>query len=256
MSFSLIVIVQLLQDDVPVLPLQCLRKDQVAEVRVLGEHGPVAVGAEHVAVSGPFRAVLAVVSVARQDFADGPDALAQIGAAGVVLKAHHGLAVQFVAGKHVVSDEPAFLSFRPDVDAAHELHDLSFPGLIVVTEDLITAADGQERLVVLDGRLDVRLLVPVRVRQKHILLEVLTSADEEEVVLARVQVVSHGEPRHFAVDASPLQAFLHAEDVARVAVQIQKIGVQMAYVQFHVHSQNFPPPASAESLSRTVSMEV
>ena len=50
-------------------------------------------------------------------------------------------------------------------------------------------------------------------------------------------------------------AALHGDDVAAVAVQIKDVRVQMADVQFH-YSQNLPPPASADSLSRTVSMDV
>ena len=96
-------------------------------------------------------------------------------------------------------------------------------------------------------------------RQAELDAKVIVS-ESETIQLARQksnEIVRRAERqlRNGAADAAPFQPLFHARDVAPVAVKIEHVRVQMADVQFH-YSQNLPPPASADSLSRTVSMDV
>ena len=91
--------------------------------------------------------------------------------------------------------------------------------------------------------------------EKHGLFKVLPAADEKEIVPGEIVRRAERQLRNGAADAAPFQPLFHARDVAPVAVKIEYVRVQMADVQFH-YSQNLPPPASADSLSRTVSMDV
>ena len=95
----------------------------------------------------------------------------------------------------------------------------------------------------------------MQILQQHLLLKVLPAADKEKVRPGEIVFCAERQLRDGAADAAPFQPLFHARDVAPVAVEIEHVRIQMADVQFH-YSQNLPPPASADSLSRTVSMDV
>ena len=71
------------------------------------------------------------------------------------------------------------------------------------------------------------------VGQQHLLLEILTAADEEDVVFVRVQRLADRAFVDIDLDAAALKAALHGDDVAAVAVQIKDVRVQMADIEFH-----------------------
>ena len=75
--------------------------------------------------------------------------------------------------------------------------------------------------------------LPEERSQQHLLLEILTAADEEDVVFVRVQRLADRAFVDIDLDAAALKAALHGDDVAAVAVQIKDVRVQMADIEFH-----------------------
>ena len=68
---------------------------------------------------------------------------------------------------------------------------------------------------------------------QHLLLEVLSAADEENVVLVHIERLTDRALVHIDADAAALQTALHRDNVAPVTVQIENVGVKMADIQFH-----------------------
>ena len=102
---------------------------------------------------------------------------------------------------------------------------------------------------------DVLRAPGAEIGEKHGLFKVLPAADEKKIVFRSFQLLPDGDLVDVHINAPPGKALAHTQNVAPVAVKIEHVRVQMADVQFH-YSQNLPPPASADSLSRTVSMDV
>ena len=121
-------------------------------------------------------------------------------------------------------------------------------------QQLIAAAHGDDRAAVLHICFEI-LLDALQFLTDDPLLPIGAAAQQYDVQLLEGDGILQQELPHFRLHAAPFQPLFHARDVAPVAVKIEHVRVQMADVQFH-YSQNLPPPASADSLSRTVSMDV
>ncbi len=228
----------------------------VAERRIFRQERAVAVGAEHVFVPHALRAVLAVVAVAAQHRAERRERSAEARAPAVVFKPDNDAAAgRFTEPVGIIADEPVIGAFGRKVQNAGIVAPLPGGRSVAVAQKLIPAADAEKRFPVLRRGTDVLRAPGAEIRKKHGLFKVLPAADEEKVIPGEIVFCAERQLRDGAADAAPFQPLFHARDVAPVAVKIEHVRVQMADVQFH-YSQNLPPPASADSLSRTVSMDV
>ena len=159
--------------------------------------------------------------------------------------------------KEEVADHALLRTNGVIIDRADEIALLAVPRAVVAAEHLVAAADGQKRLAVSDGGLDLVALSGFQVGQKHLLLKVLTAADEKQVELREIRLLADRDLRHLGADAAPLQTAAHAENVAPVAVEVQKVRVQVADAQgLLAHSQNSFPPSCFCSRPRRSSMDV
>ena len=154
------------------------------------------VGAEDVLVAGALHTVLAVVAGACQHPTHGSHAAAQIGPAGVVLEAHHRRAVQFLTAEHIIADHAFLLPNGIEIQRPGEVALLTVPGLVIVPQHLIAAADAEEALAVLNGSFDLGGFLSLQIRQEHLLLEVLSAADKEEIVVRRPEPLPDGDSLH------------------------------------------------------------
>ena len=245
-------VVQRVERGAAVLALQCGEQYAVAEGGVLGQDRPVAVGAEGVQVPRALGAVGAVVAVAAYDPAQRLHALAEPGAAGVVLKADDGAELRL---KGEVAYHALGRADRLKVQRAQEVEALARVRLVAVTHQLVAAADAQEGLAVGHGGLDVRALAAAQIVQQQALLEVLAAADEEDVVLAQRPALAQRQLGDGAAYAAPGQALLHTQDIAPVAVEVQHVGVKVADLKLH-HFQNSFLPTREASSARSGSMAV
>ena len=120
-----------------------------------------------------------------------------------------------------------------DVDRADEVQLVAVPGLVILAEHLVAAADREEHLFVLDRGADLAPLAGGKVAQQHLLLKILPAADEKDIVLCDIQRLADRALLDIDPDAAVLEAALHGDDIAPVAVQVEDIRVQMADIQFH-----------------------
>ena len=215
----------------------------VAERRILGQQAAVRIRCEHVTIARALRFVLAVVAVALQHISQRLHARAEIGFTGVILEADHIDARQLVAGEHVIADHALLAADGVEVERAGEVALHAIPRFVILPQHLIAAADRKKGLSVLDGRPDLLRFGPAQIRKKHLLLEILTAADEKQIICRRIERLADGHLRGHGFDSAPAQALLHAEDVSPVAVEIQDIGIKMTDPKFHI-----PPPYSQNSL--------
>ena len=199
-------------------------QDQVRQLRVFGQQTAVGIGREDVFVSCALRAILAVVAGTLEHPAEGPDAGAEIGLAGVIFKADD-VAACFFAGEHIVADHPLLGADGVEIERAGKVALLAVPGLVVLAQHLIAAADGEHGHTVLDGGLELSGLLPFQVVQKDLLLKILAAADEDKVAVFRVELRTDRDVYDIRLHAAPLQPPLHAKDVAAVAVEVQHVGV-------------------------------
>ena len=217
-----------------------------------------AVRAEDVLIAHALKAVLPVVAAADEHLAERRHAAAEVGLAAVVFKADDRTAAGLrQALEERVADHAFLRSDGIIVDRTDEVALLAVPRAVVAAEHLVAAADGQKRLAVGDGSLDLAAFSGFQVGQEHLLLKVLTAADEKQVKLREIRLLADRDLRHLGADAAPLQAAAHTENVAPVAIEVQKVRVQVADAQgLLAHSQNSFPPSCFCSRPRRSSMDV
>ena len=217
-----------------------------------------AVCAEDVLIAHALKAVLPVVATADEHLTERRHAASEVGLAAVVFKADDRTAAGLrQALEERVADHALLRSDGIIVDRADEIALLAIPRAVVAAEHLVAAADGQKRFAVGNGSLDLAALSGAQIGQEHLLLKVLTAADEKQVKLCEIRLLADCDLRHLGVDAAPLQTAAHAENIAPVAVEVQKVRVKMADTQgLFAHSQNSFPPSCFCSRPRRSSMAV
>ena len=111
------------------------------------------------------------------------------------------------------------------INGSQEIATDTLECFIIVAQHLISATDAQERLVSLNGFNDLFILAVLQVRQQSFLFEVLSATDEEQIKVLQVDIRSDRHLCHLTADTTPFQAFLQADDIAPVTIQIQDIRI-------------------------------
>ena len=135
----------------PIFLLQGAFEDTVAKTRILRKHRSVAVGSVYIPEADPFGMILSVVSVSGKNFSQGSDPFSQICPSTVILKTDYQI-VPFSVGKavRIIADQPFIASDRIQINGSKELAPDAFFGFVMGPQDLITTADAQKGLIVLD----------------------------------------------------------------------------------------------------------
>ena len=205
--------------------------DQVGEVRVLGQQAAVEVGAEEAACHRALGPILAVVAAALQDAPERLHPLAEEGAPAVVLEADQGGRLQpqrRVRLHHHVADAADLARLGAHVEEADAREALALGGVVVVAEQLVATADGQDRRPVLDGLCQVHGLVLQQVVVDQRLLLVLAASEEEDVHLVDAPSHALAQLQNAGLEPAPARALQQREDVAAVAVDVHQVGVEPA----------------------------
>src|SRR5690606_23357770 len=220
--------------DLPVVAaLLCMY--QVVCVRlVLRQERAVQVAAVGVPVAAAFGAVLPVVPPADAHAAQWPSPRTEIGPAAMVLETHH--LAELVAVDHDVADEALVPGDGPGVEQAdpRQLRPVVRP--VETTEELVPAADGQQRHAGLDLGPQHLTLRPADIGGDGNLLPVLPAAPEEEVVAAGLQRLVHAERDHLGLDTPPAAALRQRQHIAAVAVDVHGAAVEPADGELHICS--------------------
>ena len=204
-------IVQRCEFQLRITLLQRRREQMVAKRRVFRQDRAMAVRAEHVVVAHALKTVLTVVAAAGEHLAERRHAAAEVGLAAVVFKADDRAAAGLRQTlEKEVADHALLRTDGVIIDRADEIALLAVPRAVVAAEHLVAAADGQKRLAVGNGGLDLVALSGFQVGQKHLLLKVLTAADEKQVELREIRLLADRDLRHLGADAAPLQTAAHA----------------------------------------------
>ena len=235
MSGLLRAVVKRLQSRGPIALCQGSLKQIIAECRVLGQHRPMAVGTEDVLVMCALRLIFSVVAKADLYLRKGRHGAAEPGFAAVVFKADYGTAAAIRhAAEDGVADHTGLGADGIEIQRADKIAADPVVGLIVLSKHLIAAADGENGEAVLNGCPDFTILAALQIRQKYFLLEILPSADKQEIKIAQMKDITDHDTGNFGVNAAPLETLLHADDVSAVPVEVQYVGIEMTDSQFHV----------------------
>lgn len=235
MSGLLGTVVERFQSKGSIMLCQGSLKQIIAECRVLGQHRPMAVGTEDILVMCALSLIFSVVAEADLYLRKGRHGAAEPGFAAVIFKADHGTAAAIRhAAEDGVADHTGLGADGIEIQSADKIAADPIVGLIVLSKHLIAAADGEDGETILNGRPDFTVLAALQIRQKYFLLEILTSADKQEIKIAQMQDVTDHDTGNLRVNAAPLQTLLHADDVSAVSVQVQYVRIEMTDSQFHV----------------------
>ena len=104
---------------------------------------------------------------------------------------------------------------------------------IIIPQHLISAADGENGFPIFDGRDKAFIFTSVQIFKKDLLLKVLTSAKEEQIKLRKRLRFADREICDRNINSTPHEPVFYADNIARVPIEVQNIGVQMTYFQFH-----------------------
>ncbi len=124
-----------------------------------------------------------------------------------------------------IADEALLAGFGSDVDHADAREPLALGGLVVVTEKLISAADGKHRRTRIDRALEGGLFVLDEVFVHERLLAVLTATEEEDVHVLHVFGGAAAQLDQARVIATPFRALEQRQDVAAVSIDVHEVGV-------------------------------
>ena len=97
---------------------------------------------------------------------------------------------------------------------------------VAAAEQLIAAADGEQRCARRGGLLDRRPFVG-EVRRDQRLLAVLAAADVEQIVLAGPHLVAQRDGRHLELVAAEARPAVEDGDVAAIGVDVQVVRIQV-----------------------------
>src|SRR5437763_3094483 len=215
------------------------RLDQaVRQPHVLRQQRPVEVGADHVPAMYSLQPVAAVVAVAPQHPAERPLAVAEIGAAAVVLEPRdHPLAAAQVGLDRAVADQARpRLANGPEVHQAHARKRL-VAHRVARPEQLVAAAHRQDNRSPLGGGVQ-----PVALRLDHVarherLVAVLPAAHVEGVVRCWIDGVPERRCCELEPEPAPLTARAQHRDVATVRVDVHELRIQRADAQGRGHQR-------------------
>ena len=125
-----------------------------------------------------------------------------------------------------VSNEAFLARLGFHVDKADAGEALALGGLVVVAEELVSAADGKHRRASVHRALERRLFVLEEVFVHQCLLPVLAASKEEDVDVLHALGVAAAELQKFGVVTAPLGALEQREDIAPVAIDVHEVGIQ------------------------------
>src|SRR5439155_5418032 len=147
--------------------------------------------AEGRAIHGAFGAVLAIVPEALDDPAERAAARAEIGLAGVVLEAHQGPPGRVpIARQDDVPDAAPAPGHGPCIEQADPGQFFPAAGPEVLAEQLVAAADREQRGTRLHRPLDRFGLALDQVIGNHGLLAILAAAEEDQVRCLRTELLA------------------------------------------------------------------
>ena len=196
-----------------------------------------AVGAEGVAIPHPLGFVLTVVSVSFQYFSQRANAAPQPGTAAVVFKPDNRAAAGHLPEtESIVPDHPLLPPDRVEINCSQKLAFLTFCCLIIMSHHLIAAADTQKCPSVFQRRPYIRAFLCAQILQQYLLIEILSSANEEKVISSQAIWVPQFYIVYSASDSAPFQPLLQAEDVTSVSIQVEHVRIEVADFQFHFSS--------------------
>ena len=207
----------------------------VRQPGILRQHRPVQVGGVHLQIAGPFGAVLAVVAGSGDDPPERPRAGAEVGAAAVVLEAHHagGLTcLAEVAGHGDVTHEPGAATFGDRVKHPYSGDWRRADGGVVLAEKLVAGAHGEHDGAGLD-RLAQRPGLRLQVAGRHPHLAVLAAVQQDQVKIGEVGGFPDVGIGDAGPDPPPGTAPGHGEQVAAVPGHAEQPRVQMADADRH-----------------------
>ena len=193
-----------------------------------------AVCAKNIFVADTFRLIFTVITIARDNFSQRLDTVTQKGTSAVVLKANDNRAAGKIgAAKSVVSNHSTGTAHSVKVHSTQKIASMTGGIQIIVSQHLISAADGENGFPIFDGRDKAFIFTSVQIFKKDLLLKVLTSAKEEQIKLCKRLRFADREICERNINSTPHEPVFYADNIARVPIEVQNIGIQMTYFQFH-----------------------
>jgi hypothetical protein len=228
-----------------------LLEQPVREPRIARQERAVQIRPDRALEPAPLEAAAAVVAEARDHPAERLGAGIEPRATCMVLEAgdrarHTGL--ELCLDQHV-ADHAALARDGLQWEQPDARHVLAVEAAVAASEQLIAAADRQKGRAAPEDGLLQRLGLRDEVAGDEHLLPVLSAADVVEVVRARLDRVAHPECGHVELVAAERGAPGEDRDVAAVGVDIQVVGIEVAYMDSHAARSQYggARPRSATS---------
>src|SRR5438132_8089444 len=208
--------------------VQRCREQAICQPRVLRQKRSVQITANGGLDDGAFGAILAVVAGADYCSAEWPDARPQKRPTRMVLEADQrpSLAVQVGFDEHV-ANVPLWAGHAADVKQTGAGQLLTLDGGVALAQQLIAAADRQQRRAVFDGLADSLAFLTQEIGRDHRLLAILAAAEEDQVCLGRIERVSQGQLLDFELDTPPLRSTPERQHVAAIAIDAHQVRVEV-----------------------------
>src|SRR5205823_3509862 len=208
-------IVEWFEPRVLVSPFDRPREKAVRKPRVLREARSVEIATDHFSLYRALGLVFAVVAVSGDDRSERLRAGAEVRPPGVVLepdersvgRIHQQIAHEALpagASGHVENAQPWYRG----ADLRH----------VLVSEELIAAADREDRGAALDGLPQARAVLAHQIGADDVLPLILAAAEEPHVGPQWVGPFANGVGPHLDADPAPFRALGERDDVAAVAV--------------------------------------
>ena len=155
-----------------------------------------------------------------------------------------------------VSYHALFACNRKNIYSTYIFTLCSVRHLIIMPQQLIASADSEKCLPVFCGGFYIIAFTALQIFHQKLLLKILTSPYEDQVIIAERIIVSVFYFSKTAVDAAPLKPLFHTYGIPPIPVEIQQIGIEMAYLQFHFSFVLSPLPLIVLRISHILSIEV
>src|SRR5438093_3917931 len=202
-----------------------------------------------------FGLVFAVVAVPHDHLAARRGSRAEVRSSGVILKPDE-LAARRI--REEIADESLLSRARRDVEDSDTRDRGTGLRHVLVAEELVAAADREDRGAGLYGLAKSRTVLAREVGPHDVLALVLPSADKPDVGPVRVRPFGDRVGPHLHGDASPLRALSERDHVAAIAVDVHEVRIEVRdpEVHFGQSSQNGTVAPARASTARSACIAV
>ena len=182
--------------------------------------------------------IISIIAAALLNYGQRSDSLAEPGTAGMILEAYKNrfksLSLKKFTLNNDISDYTSRFASGLEINNAKTIDPLAVLLLIIMSQQLIAAADSKHDLAVLYSIMNLLTLMIIEIIIEQILLIILSAAHEDDIIFASIVALPDRNRLDLAFNTTPDAAALQRYKIAPISIEIKQIRIEMTYSKLHL----------------------